>query len=451
MAFPTVDHRLAAFSDVNGTSRAVSLPDGIATGDRVIVGFASDGDITVGWPAAWTELADFNSAAAQISLSVAYRDVDGTEGFDGTGDTITVTTSANERTTWAGYVIQSGTYDTGQAPEIQTAFLGGGGDTDLDPPSITASWGSDDNLFLAFAGHEDATTATAAPTNYTNHQTGVSSGNGRCSIESAERQLAAATDDPSAFTVSAAESWCTATVVIKPAGAGGVTGSAAITEPVDDAAGSGAVLVAGSAAISEPADAVSGSGGVLVAGTAAVAEPVDVVAGSGTVGDTVSGSAAITEPADTVSGVGAVLVSGTAAITEPPDVVAGVGGNLVVGSAAILEPVDTVSGAGTVLVSGTATILEPADLVSGLGGVLVSGSAGVTEPVDLFAALGSVFAAVVHPPGPATAPLGATGTSSLDTATARLDAELVTSGVSATAVNTGMSAAPITDSTGEAE
>jgi hypothetical protein len=77
-------------------------------------------------------------------------------------------------------------------------------------------------------------------------------------------------------------------------------------------------------------------------------------------------------------------------------------------------------------------------------------ASGATTVVVTTSASGSVVVVTEHPPGPATAPTN-TGTSTINTTPTRLDAVLAALGVSATTVSTGMSTAPVSDSSSEAE
>jgi hypothetical protein len=93
-----------------------------------------------------------------------------------------------------------------QAPEaLSTAYITSG--TSIDPPSLTPTGGAKDYLWLAVSGWRGATlTATGNPTNYTNAIEGNSGGTATTGtrLRSLRRELNAASEDPSAFTLSAA-------------------------------------------------------------------------------------------------------------------------------------------------------------------------------------------------------------------------------------------------------
>ena len=88
-----------------------------------------------------------------------------------------------------------------------------------DPPSLTASWGALDNLFLTFVGgQDDDATVSSYPTNYTNGTATLGGGGANLSgaAYSARRELAGATDDPGVYTLSESESWNANTLVVRP-------------------------------------------------------------------------------------------------------------------------------------------------------------------------------------------------------------------------------------------
>ena len=91
-----------------------------------------------------------------------------------------------------------------------------------NPPSETASWGSDLNLWIAAIQYNnDAEDVTAYPSGYDGNQTAIQSEDppatnvgGGCAIATKEEMTA--TDDPGAFTLSDSEGWIAQTFVIRP-------------------------------------------------------------------------------------------------------------------------------------------------------------------------------------------------------------------------------------------
>lgn len=220
MAFTVV----TTTSSGNGTSHTVAIPDGAASGKRVEVWFSSDGNPTITLPTGSTWTRYFTDVTvSDATLSVFYRDLDGTEGFSGTGDTISVSTSVTERTAHASYLISG--HDTGTAPEGTSST---GTSETPDPPNLDpAGWASEESLWICGAGLRFAGSFTAAPANYTNllnlQTAGADAG---ATIGSARRILDASAENPGGFTQNGGSMlWVAGTTVHRPA-AGGTSGTA---------------------------------------------------------------------------------------------------------------------------------------------------------------------------------------------------------------------------------
>lgn len=221
MAFPSIGATNSGNSGASTTTHTVNLPAGITSGQLLIVAFCNGGASTAsvttpgsGWSTRFTNT--FNAAGGP-TLTVFYRFADGSE-----GSTITVTTSGSAGSSHVSYRITG--VDTGTNPESGTSSENQS--STPDPPTVTASWGSADNLFLAMVGWEPGSQAvTGYPTNYTLSQTldRWNSGSGSGTIM-AGRQLASATDNPGTFS-SPTVNWVAGTVVIKPGAGGIVTGN----------------------------------------------------------------------------------------------------------------------------------------------------------------------------------------------------------------------------------
>jgi hypothetical protein len=181
--------------------------------DLFFAGTDSSATLTV--PSGFTAITQDNAGAfmCHIFAKVAA----GTEG----GTSPTGTLSGTESSCYVAYAIQdwSGDISDVEASTIATAVS-----TDqADPSSVTASWGSDDNLFIAAAIADYWNqTATAWPAGYTGNQTTQQHQDefsGTQGVSVATRELASATDDPSAFTLATTSNQTNAayTVVVKPA------------------------------------------------------------------------------------------------------------------------------------------------------------------------------------------------------------------------------------------
>lgn len=202
VAFPQVAATNTS-SAASAGSAAISLPASIASGDLLIAVCGSFDDRTHTWPAGWTELYDADTG--NIAGSAAYRVADGSEGA-------TVTVTFGSGNTVSSHMTFRITGHQG-TPECGTAA--GGNSTSPDPPSLNPSgWDVAKTLWIAVGSARTTSAASAAPTNYSNLLT-VSSGSN--TSFAARRELEAASDDPSAFTISSSVEWQTQLIAIRGA------------------------------------------------------------------------------------------------------------------------------------------------------------------------------------------------------------------------------------------
>ena len=157
MAFPIVRDTNTSTENSNTTSHTVSLPPNIGSGDLLLVFFATDGDNAVTFPnegVDWFEIFNVDNGNAN-HLSAAYRIADG-----GEGATITVTTGSSEKSAHVSYRIENHNSST-NPPEASAGNTGN--DDSPDPDSLTATWGSADNLWIAMCGMDANKTVNAYP------------------------------------------------------------------------------------------------------------------------------------------------------------------------------------------------------------------------------------------------------------------------------------------------
>ena len=215
MAFPVVDGTASTNGTTATTAPVVNLPAGIGAGNTLIVLFRSAVGGAIGWPAGWTEMDDGTADAADDQTALAWRKADGTE-----GSTITLS-SGNGKFAAIAYDI-SGAADPTVTPPEQTGQIGTG--TSVDPLGRTPPAGAKDYLWLWLGGWDGEQTSPPAgnPTNYSG-PIGADSGTAgavttNCRVAGAWRQLNAASEDPPAWTISAAPTgWTTYTTVVHPA------------------------------------------------------------------------------------------------------------------------------------------------------------------------------------------------------------------------------------------
>lgn len=197
----------------NATTWTLTWPTNLAAGDQIIAIVSADSNPTITWPAELTQFAGVASGTT-VSLRVASGIATGTE----TG-TFDITLSASEQGNW--WVLRITGNDDATAPERTTANDGLVASVNPDAPSLTPTWGSAENLWIAIASVDNGNTAvTVDPTNYT-ALADLAGGATGTLLAVAHRLLTAATDDPSAWTIDTSRRWCTATIVVRPEAAGG--------------------------------------------------------------------------------------------------------------------------------------------------------------------------------------------------------------------------------------
>ncbi len=232
LAAPVVASVTETAFGTDTTDHYVNIPATVNAGDLLIVLFTNNGAATVTTPGGWTELAS-DTRWSNVRLSVYYKIAAGTEG----GTTVNFVTSAAEEA--AAQVYRITDWHGTTPPEISTAATGTS--TAPNPASLNpAGWEVADTLWLAVAGQDrgDQSGPTAYPDSYTDGISTLSlDGSGSCRIYSARRLLAAALEDPGAFTIPAREQWVAFTVAVRPALCDlttDSTGGGSVTTPGED-------------------------------------------------------------------------------------------------------------------------------------------------------------------------------------------------------------------------
>ncbi len=217
MAFPVLESVTDTDFATSVTSMAVNMPTTVNPDDRLIaLCHVRNAGTWTTVPAGWRNLKEQLGGASVGELSIFEKVADGDE------DDTTATWVTGTGTSAAWQVLRvSGAHTTTNAEVTSTS----GDVSDANPPSETASWaGSEDNLFIAVAGHSAISTTawSAAPSGYSGFaQNGASSGGAACCVAHGYKESAADTDDPGTFTVSGSNRfWAAATIVIRPTESG---------------------------------------------------------------------------------------------------------------------------------------------------------------------------------------------------------------------------------------
>ncbi len=166
MAFAQVqDGDTQSGSNAATTSHTLTYPTNLANGNLIVGFMATDGDVSQTWPAVFVgQRLSVTSALPESRVRCLVGLSDGTE----TGN-FTVTTGASEDGVWRVFRV------TGANGEDAGDFSDGtdatGDNTSPDPGSATATWGADDNLWMAVCvteGDSPTPSVTGAPASYTN-------------------------------------------------------------------------------------------------------------------------------------------------------------------------------------------------------------------------------------------------------------------------------------------
>ena len=211
--FPQVASVTETAFGTDTTNHYVNMPATVNAGDLLIVLFTNDGSATVTTPAGWTSLAS-TANGIEVRCSVYYKIAAGTEG----GTTVNFVASAFEQA--AAQVYRITDWHGTTPPEISTAATGTSNrpnPASLDP----AGWDVADTLWIAVAGQDrgDQDGPTAYPAYYTDGISTLSAEDdtSTCRTHSARRVLAAASENPGAFTIPLSEEWVAFTIAVRPA------------------------------------------------------------------------------------------------------------------------------------------------------------------------------------------------------------------------------------------
>lgn len=207
--YPTVkDFRTS--SNSSGTSWTVNMPTTDCTaGDLILVVTSSAGATSVTQPAGWTELYETSNGVTQ---SASWHKYTGTE-----GSTVTFTLGSSGAGMAYSLCITGAADPAVTAPEVGTSATGVSASP--NPPSVSPSWGSDHNLYIAaIAYDEDGVTdsVTAYPTSYSGNQHNHEAPSSTRAIAIATRELQASSDDPGAYTISISDNWVAQTIAVRP-------------------------------------------------------------------------------------------------------------------------------------------------------------------------------------------------------------------------------------------
>lgn len=196
------------------TSMPVLMPSAIASGEKLLAFCEVRNSGTWTLPSGWTEDYSQLGGLSTGELTMFSKTADGTEDYTAQ----TWTASAGTTAVWQ--VIKMSSWHGTTAPEASTSS---GDSSGADPANLTPSWGSENNLWIAVAGHTAVSAGAwnAPPSGYSNFQCdGASTGGAACSIATAVKTATASSEDPGAFTVTPSTGsnryWAAFTVAVRP-------------------------------------------------------------------------------------------------------------------------------------------------------------------------------------------------------------------------------------------
>jgi len=214
MAFPVVSSVNYSEETADTTTHDVLVPASISAGELLMLFVAIDG-ITVTEPTmtGWTTVHFENFTG--ITHAVWYKFASGSE------TNFTYTTSVAEKSANRTWRVTGAHASTAPA---KSSGASAGNFTSFNAPTVTPSWGAEDNLFVPFLAASGALSVSTYPTNYSDNQffdttpagDGTDAGVALCS-----RNLNAASENPDSFTLGVAVDGAVKTYAIRPSAAGG--------------------------------------------------------------------------------------------------------------------------------------------------------------------------------------------------------------------------------------
>jgi hypothetical protein len=212
--YPTVSSVTPTTVGTAATAHNIAMPAAASTGDLLLVLLTTSGNNTVTTPAGWTSIATAQNAGTSMRASVFAKISVGTEG----GTNVGFTTSGNATAAAQTYRVPNGQWSGTLATGVNASTAAvSNATTTPNPASLTPSWGSANNLWIAYAGGLGYTSVTTYPTNYSNGvHTTTGTGGTNSSTSSAINYIEAAAEDPGTFTEANSVAEVAYTVAVRP-------------------------------------------------------------------------------------------------------------------------------------------------------------------------------------------------------------------------------------------
>jgi hypothetical protein len=216
--FPTISDLLVQTFSTAATSHNVTMPATVDSGDLLLMLFTNDiaaSGTTTTTPSGWTLVpATAGNSNNQVRVLIYAKVASGSED----GSSVDVVTSASEAAAAQTYRIKAGEW-SGTLAGVEAAAASNASTSTPNPASLNPSgWGTENTLWIAYAGGSSFNSVTTYPTNFTGGvHTQSNTGTGGASVSSAWQESASASMDPGTFTMNAANDSSAFTIAIRPA------------------------------------------------------------------------------------------------------------------------------------------------------------------------------------------------------------------------------------------
>lgn len=384
MAFPTIAQIQLSSRASNAVDDTVTLPTStaIAAGDLIIIFHFTDGAaLSATVPGSWVEIKDAAMAGSPNGrVFVAYLIASGGE------TSVTVTKGASERFTAIAIKVLAAEWHGVTPPEISTGATGTSATP--DPDSLTASWGSADNLWVAIMGMDDSlgtNTVDAYPYASNNQKaTAVSSaaGGAICTTESA-----VATLDPSAYTIAPSDEWWAGLMAIRPA-VGGITGTLSQTQAGDSLSATGALSLKGVVTQTQAGDGLSSSAILAITGAFSQTQTSDSLSSTAVI--TLAGVLNQTQAGNTLSSTATLSLSGVLSQTQADNSLSSTAAITIAGILSQTQSGDSLSSIGSINLAGILSQTQAGDILSSVTVITLSGILSQTQAGDILSASGVI-------------------------------------------------------------
>lgn len=192
-----------------GTSRNISLPSGITAGERIVIIITADQvGVTFTPPSGFSKITGSEVTSSCSGVAFEKKVASGSE-----SGTINCNASLSLGASAAIAMRVAGAHAT-QAGEAATT--NSGGSSAPNPPSVTPSWGNEQNCWIAAAGCRGNRTVSSYPASYPSGQTQISTGASAMTAIAA-RAFPATTEDPAAYALSGSSPVYGMTIAIRAA------------------------------------------------------------------------------------------------------------------------------------------------------------------------------------------------------------------------------------------